>query len=544
MQVSIIIPTHDNYDCLIKTINLLYYNLEKINNFKDFEILLIDNAADAKTKEFCAFAEKTFRNFRVITNAENLDFSRANNQAVKFARGEYILLLNDDIIPNKDWLLKMIKCSEEKGAGIVGSYQFNPENFKTVHAGVAFNEKHQPFHVLYGTEPFDPRTLITREVQAVTFSCVLITRKTWFDLDGLSEYDPDQECFYQFEDIDFCMRASVKGIKIVQCAEARVGHWVAQTSQKVFSQEHNKVYKHLPRFIDNWKFVAKPDREMFDKMPEGQPTILIGIPISERYEWCMPHLIHNLAQQNFYKGNIHICFAINNSGENFWEETLETAQTKLIPSGFAEVHLPRKVSVGGIKHNTIVDSRNFIRELGKELNVSHIMYWDCDVLMSPDAIERLFKLCTKENPISCGAVMYKSAEPNKPMLFTKKAEYDLQTYEEQMKEKTDLEVMEATKDWQYFNTGLGPFRFCPELMDGEVHEVGAAGMGCVMMTREVVDDISFEPNQKGFGSEDLWWFFKAGRKGYKIVCDTALRTYHFIKGGIYEWSVFTVQGDK
>jgi hypothetical protein len=153
------------------------------------------------------------------------------------------------------------------------------------------------------------------------------------------------------------------------------------------------------------------------------------------------------------------------------------------------------------------------------------------VLLEHDAIEKLLKLNSDETPITMG-VVYHKRDKNKPMLFKLKDGVDAIGFEDFIKDKTDTEVEYITFNEQHHNTKLGCFTYFEEL-DGKVHDVHAGGMGCVLIKREVADDIEFKPAQRGFGSEDLYWYHQAVIKGHKMKCDTGLRTWHINKGGVY-----------
>ena len=74
------------------------------------EIIVVDNdSVDGS----CQMVEEKFQEVKLIANKENLGFSKANNQAIRIARGEYILLLNPDTVVEEDCFLKIVEFMDK-----------------------------------------------------------------------------------------------------------------------------------------------------------------------------------------------------------------------------------------------------------------------------------------------------------------------------------------------------------------------------------------------------------------------------------------------
>ena len=71
----------------------------------DAEVIVVDNNSK---DDSCAMIRAKYPQVRLIENKDNLGFSRANNQGVDIATGEYILFLNPDTVMPEDFLRKMI----------------------------------------------------------------------------------------------------------------------------------------------------------------------------------------------------------------------------------------------------------------------------------------------------------------------------------------------------------------------------------------------------------------------------------------------------
>ena len=101
---SIIIPNYNGKHFLDECLKSL-----KGQTFDDFEIILIDDASDDNSVEF---VKSYFPEVKIIINGKNLGFSRACNVGIKSARGEYVVLLNNDTVVDKKWLEALILMVE------------------------------------------------------------------------------------------------------------------------------------------------------------------------------------------------------------------------------------------------------------------------------------------------------------------------------------------------------------------------------------------------------------------------------------------------
>ncbi|MCL5073191.1 MAG: glycosyltransferase, partial [Actinobacteria bacterium] len=85
--------------------------IESLNTYtNNFELILVDNGSDKKTKEFLKSLD--WLDYTLITNAENMGFSYGNNQAIKIAKYDYICFLNSDTLLSPNWLGKLMRSSK------------------------------------------------------------------------------------------------------------------------------------------------------------------------------------------------------------------------------------------------------------------------------------------------------------------------------------------------------------------------------------------------------------------------------------------------
>jgi len=121
LDLSIIIV---NYNVKEFLQNLLH-SIDKASSGISKEIIIIDNASDDGSVEFI---RNKYPLVNLIINKENLGFGKANNQALKIAKGKYILLINPDTIVSEDTIDLMIKFFENnQDAGLAGCKILNPD---------------------------------------------------------------------------------------------------------------------------------------------------------------------------------------------------------------------------------------------------------------------------------------------------------------------------------------------------------------------------------------------------------------------------------
>ncbi len=138
-----------NYKRLHDTIELIE-SLEKIT-YPKIEVIVIDNNSNEDLDQF----KNNFPNLKLIKNDKNLGYAAANNQGIRKAKGEYILLVNNDVIVTPNFLEPLVdKLSFDENAGIVSPkifYHYSPKviqyaGFTDIHPitirnkGIGFNE--------------------------------------------------------------------------------------------------------------------------------------------------------------------------------------------------------------------------------------------------------------------------------------------------------------------------------------------------------------------------------------------------------------------
>ena len=244
--VSIIILNKDGLNHL----KVLFKDFDKKTNYSNYEIIVVDNAS---TDDSVNFLKSLDLPIKIIENEENVSFSKGNNDAVKISKGEYLLLLNNDIEPTYGWLNEMMgTIIYNENVGAVGAkllYPFiknpnqNKYSFTIQHAGDIFRENINngclyEAHNLgkFSKDIFDSFLTHNKKCLLVTGAVLLTKRNIYDELGGL-----DENYWYGYEDIDFNLRLYQKGYDVIFASAALLFHHESATPKKSRYLHNHKI---------------------------------------------------------------------------------------------------------------------------------------------------------------------------------------------------------------------------------------------------------------------------------------------------------------
>jgi GT2 family glycosyltransferase len=214
--VSIVIPTRDAEMLLRNCIE----SIERASTYARYEILVVDN----RSRDEAALRYLQGLKHRVLRYDAPFNYSAINNLAVREARGEVVLLLNNDTaVISPDWLEEMLGHLHQEGVGVVGAkllYAYD----RVQHAGVAVGPGGCADHVHVGIARDAPgycyRAVVAQELSAVTGACLMTWKSLYQRLGGLDEADFP----IAFNDVDYCLRVQQAGYRVVFTPHALLYH--------------------------------------------------------------------------------------------------------------------------------------------------------------------------------------------------------------------------------------------------------------------------------------------------------------------------------
>lgn len=148
--------------------------------------------------------------FHVVTWKEGFNYSAINNFGASFAKGEYLLLLNNDTeLLEPDSIREMLGFCQREEVGIAGARLLYADD-TIQHAGVVIGFGGIAGHTFIGLHKAENsyfhRAMCAQDYSAVTAAC-LMTKKSVFEaVGGLST-----ELAVAFNDIDYCMKVRLSG---------------------------------------------------------------------------------------------------------------------------------------------------------------------------------------------------------------------------------------------------------------------------------------------------------------------------------------------
>lgn len=195
----------------------------------DSEIIVIDNNSK---DDSCAMVKNQFPNIVLIENKENVGFSKANNQAVAVAKGEYVCILNPDTVVAEDTFIKALKYSEQiEDIGALGVYlmdgtgNFLPESKRNLPTPkvsllkfLGFSEK---YYATYLSENS------SGEVEVLVGAFMLLKRSLYNQVGGF-----DEDYFMYGEDIDLSYKIIKAGYKNHYLGNTTVLHYKGESTKK------------------------------------------------------------------------------------------------------------------------------------------------------------------------------------------------------------------------------------------------------------------------------------------------------------------------
>lgn len=217
-----------------------------------FDLIVVDNASTDGTLAYLSALAQQCNRIRLIANAVNRGFAAANNQALAVAKGEVLVLLNNDTIVPPGWLLPLVRHLEDLTVGLIGPVTNRIGNEAEIETEYA----------TYGEMLEFARNHVRRhegrrfDIQTLCMYCLAMRRDAFERLGPLDErFD-----IGLLEDDDYSMRAHAAGYRVV-CAEDVFVHHFGQASfgNLVASGEYGRILEaNRVQFREKWGVEWKP----------------------------------------------------------------------------------------------------------------------------------------------------------------------------------------------------------------------------------------------------------------------------------------------
>lgn len=258
-KISILIPNKDHVGDLRRCID----SIKERSTYENYEIIVIENnSTEKETFDYYQTLSQQ-ENITVVTYTGAFNYSRINNFGAGFAKGEYLLLLNNDTqVISMNWLEAMLMYAQRPDVGAVGAKLYYGD--RTIqHAGIVIGlgahrtAGHTHYKINYDNLGYMGKLCYAQNVSAVTGACLMVKKSIYEALGGL-----DESFRVALNDVDFCLRIREKGYLNVFTPFAELYHYEsASRGADVVDEEKARRYEEeCALFRARWKeLLAKGD---------------------------------------------------------------------------------------------------------------------------------------------------------------------------------------------------------------------------------------------------------------------------------------------
>ena len=213
--VSIIIPTHNRREKIVRLINSIKHNTYPSNKI---EIIVIDDASSDGTSEII---KKLYPNIKLVRNNVELFPSKCRNLGVKMSRGDFIFFIDDDIVLHEDTISELVKVlANYNKLGLVGPIIYYYKNPTKVWCGGVrlFPPIFNPPYLMKKDREWKPTKSLL--IECDTIPSAFMTKRVIIEEVGLF----DEELPIGFEETDFALRIKKKGYKVAIYSRTKAFH--------------------------------------------------------------------------------------------------------------------------------------------------------------------------------------------------------------------------------------------------------------------------------------------------------------------------------
>ncbi len=248
--VSILIPNKDH----VKDLKLCLDSLKNRENYRNYEVIIAENNSEEdETFDYYDKIQKEDERIHVVTYKGDFNYSAINNFAAGYAKGELLLLLNNDTeFMGKGALKEMAaSCMQENMAACGAMLYYGDDTIQ--HAGVIIGMGGFAANALWSLrdrdETYYPFSLCIREVSAATAACLMVRRKVFDEVGGMGE-----DFKVALNDVDFCMKIRKKGYGILFNPYAKLYHYESKSRGYEDTMEKQARFsREIEHFQEKWE---------------------------------------------------------------------------------------------------------------------------------------------------------------------------------------------------------------------------------------------------------------------------------------------------
>lgn len=211
-------------------------------------------------------------NFTVLRDDRPFNYSQLNNLAARYANGDILGLINNDIeVISPEWLGEMVSHCLRPGVGAVGAKLLYPDG-RLQHGGVILGvggvANHAHLFIDKNSPGYFARANLIQQFSAVTAACLLVKKSIYQEAGGLDETN----LAVAFNDVDFCIRLGKLGYRNIWTPHALLYHHESATRGEDIAPEKRA------RFVSEVNYMMQTWGQEFVSDPAYNPNLNLQFP--------------------------------------------------------------------------------------------------------------------------------------------------------------------------------------------------------------------------------------------------------------------------
>jgi len=241
IEISLIIPNWNGQRLLEKNLPAVFKACQEWGKNEKWEIIVVD---DASSDDSLIFLKKRFPEIKIVAHQKNKRFAAACNSGVEAAKGKIVVLLNNDVSPELNFLKPLLRHFNDPLVFAVGCKEKDEKRGKVIYSGRSKGKFRRGFLVHWRAKNQNKT-----ETLWATGGSMAVDRKKWLELGGMDVlFRPAY-----WEDIDLSWRAKKRGWRIVFEPKSVVNHHHESTNITAFGQRQMKKFAYKNQFLFVWK---------------------------------------------------------------------------------------------------------------------------------------------------------------------------------------------------------------------------------------------------------------------------------------------------
>ncbi len=249
--VSVVIPVYNQFEFTYWCIRSVVDTSDGI----DYEIIVADDRSTDATVNI----ERYLPGVRVVRNEKNLRFTLNCNNAVRYAKGKYVALLNNDTLVLDGWMSELVSVLERRpDVGLVGSKLIYPDGVLQ-EAGCVVWKDGSAWNIGKGLNPNLPQFNYLKEVDYVSGASLMFPKTLWDEFMGFDERYAPSYC----EDSDLAFQMRYNGYKVMYQPKSSVVHFEGISNGKAL-RSSLKSYQMINtrKFFEKWRDVLEDHNDI------------------------------------------------------------------------------------------------------------------------------------------------------------------------------------------------------------------------------------------------------------------------------------------